>query len=107
MAATPDRLAVKDDTHTFSFADLDRISNTVAVTLLRAGVQREQPVCVCMPRSALWVAALLGVLRAGAAYVPLDPDYAHARLQVRKFCFVVISCFDSRILFFVCAVHDQ
>lgn len=84
MLETPDRIAVHDDTHTFTFAEVDRLSNAVAVTLLKSGVQLEQPVCVCMPRSSLWVVALLGVLRAGAAYVPLDPDYAHARLQVTK-----------------------
>jgi non-ribosomal peptide synthetase component F len=68
---------------THSLPQLDALSNTIALSLLRHGVQREQPVCVCMPRSALWVATLIGVLRASAAYVPLDPDYAQSRLQVR------------------------
>ncbi len=63
-----------------TFAELDEAANRVAHRLLALGVRPGSVVGVCLRRSPAGVAALLGVLRAGAAYLPLDPDYPAERL---------------------------
>ncbi len=76
---TPERVAVRADGREVSYAELDRQADAIAGSLRRAGVRAEQPVLVCVPRSAQLVAALLGVLKAGGCYIPLDPDDPAAR----------------------------
>ncbi|MFE9749522.1 amino acid adenylation domain-containing protein [Saccharothrix saharensis] len=63
-----------------TFAELDASANRVAHRLLALGVRPGSVVGVCLRRSPAGIAALLGVLRAGAAYLPLDPDYPAERL---------------------------
>ena len=77
--ATPDSIAVRADGRAVSYAELDRQADGIAGALRRAGVRAEQPVLVCVPRSVRLVAALLGVLKAGGCYLPLDPDDPPAR----------------------------
>ncbi len=62
-----------------SYRELRRRSDAVARALLDLGVQPEEPVAVRMPRSPESAIALLGVLRAGGAYVPVDPAYPDER----------------------------
>ncbi|GAB2962976.1 non-ribosomal peptide synthetase [Saccharothrix stipae] len=73
---TPDAPAVGAVT----FAELDVAANRVAHRLLALGVRPGSVVGVCLHRSPAGIAALLGVLRTGAAYLPLDPDYPAERL---------------------------
>lgn len=63
-------------------ADLDRRAGRIAHTLQTLGVGPGQFVGICLDRSLDMLAALLGVLKAGAAYVPLDPEYPAERLQL-------------------------
>ena len=65
---------------TLSYADIDRLSAQIALHLLSLGVQVGDRVGLALPRSPWLVPALLGVLRAGAAYVPLDPEFPRDRL---------------------------
>ncbi|MFC4592461.1 non-ribosomal peptide synthetase [Sphaerisporangium corydalis] len=65
-----------------SYAELDRRANRIAHTLLRHGVAREEPVGVLLDRGEHLVPALLGVLKAGAAYVPLDSAHPTERLRL-------------------------
>lgn len=60
--------------------ELDEASNRLARLLRQRGIARGSRVGVCLPRSHELVVALLAVLKAGAAYVPLDPDYPRQRL---------------------------
>jgi amino acid adenylation domain-containing protein len=76
----PDRIAVTDGQLQLSYRQLDERANRVAHFLRGRGIGPEQRVAVCLPRSAELVAVLLGVLKAGAAFVPLDPDHPAARL---------------------------
>ena len=77
----PEALAVRDPTHSAeaSYVELDRLSAIVAERLARAGVVPGDRVGVCIPKSAASVAAILGILRAGAAYVPVDAAAPLAR----------------------------
>ncbi|MFI6639118.1 amino acid adenylation domain-containing protein [Streptomyces sp. NPDC050504] len=80
-ARTPAAQAVTDGAERLDYAALDARARSVAARLHAAGVRPGQLVGVALPRGADLVATLLGVLRAGAAYVPLDPDYPEERLR--------------------------
>jgi len=65
----------------WTYADLDRRANQVAHWLVAQGVKPQTLVGVCMERTPDLIAALLGIMKAGCAYVPLDPAYPEERLQ--------------------------
>ncbi|MDJ0953253.1 MAG: amino acid adenylation domain-containing protein [Acidimicrobiia bacterium] len=77
--ATPQRLAVVGGDVSLDYAALAANAATVAGALHEAGVQRGDRVGVLVGRSPAAIVAILGVLEAGAAYVPLDPDLPAAR----------------------------
>jgi amino acid adenylation domain-containing protein len=82
-ARTPEAVAVvSGDNDTLSYRDLVALARQLARVLRDKGVKPGSLVGVCMERSLELVVALLGVLEAGAAYVPLDPSYPQARLSV-------------------------
>jgi amino acid adenylation domain-containing protein len=81
VAATPDAVAVVAPTDEATFAEVDRRADAVAAALRAHGVGPESLVGVCLERTVDLVAVLFGVLKAGAAYVPLDPDYPAERLR--------------------------
>ena len=65
MSRTPGARAVVDEDLTLTYEQLNAYSNSIAMVLHERGLGAEDTVCVCMPRCTLWVATLLGVLRAG------------------------------------------
>ncbi|WP_426752486.1 amino acid adenylation domain-containing protein [Myxococcus sp. Y35] len=69
------------DGESLSYRELDARAEHVARHLRQLGAGRERIVGVCIPRSADMLVALLGVLKAGAAYLPLDPNYPAERLE--------------------------
>ncbi|QOC93358.1 non-ribosomal peptide synthetase [Micromonospora craniellae] len=77
----PDHVAVLDGETRTTYAELLAAADAVAATLRRAGVGRGDMVGVCCRRSTDLVVGMLGALRAGAAYVPLDPNYPADRLD--------------------------
>ena len=79
-AAHPHRAALADASASLTFAELDDASNRIARALQLRGARAEAPVIVCIERSACFVVGLLGVLKAGALAVPLDPAQPAARL---------------------------
>jgi amino acid adenylation domain-containing protein len=79
--AMPDALAVAWADQEVSYAELNRRANRVAHHLLRLGIRPGARVGVLMDRTPAMVAAFLGILKAGAAYVPLDPRNPPARLE--------------------------
>ncbi len=80
-ARTPDAPAVICGDVTWSYAELEAASGRIAGYLAGLGVGREQVVAVAVPRSAELVAAMLGVVQAGAAYLPIDPGYPAERIS--------------------------
>jgi amino acid adenylation domain-containing protein len=77
---TPTRIAVSTTSLTLSYADLEARANRIAQVLRSHGVHRGALVGLALDRSADMLAALLGVLKAGAGYVPLDPQFPSERL---------------------------
>lgn len=84
VARTPDAVAVVGAEGgaevRLTFAELDRRANRLAHRLIAAGVRPDVPVGVHAERGVAAVAAVLAVLKAGGAYLPLDPDYPADRL---------------------------
>lgn len=76
-----ERPAVEQDQDTVSYASLHALSNTIACHLLDHGIKPGDLVAIALPASYEMVATVWGVLKSGAAYVPLDPTYPHSRLQ--------------------------
>jgi amino acid adenylation domain-containing protein len=78
---TPERVAVEFDGERWTYRQLNARADRVAAELHSIGVTTDALVAICMDRSLEMVAAMLGVLKAGGAYLPLDPAYPKERLD--------------------------
>ncbi|MFF7990474.1 amino acid adenylation domain-containing protein [Kitasatospora xanthocidica] len=78
---TPDAEAVVYGARRVSYAELDALSGGLAATLAAEGIGPGDVVAVALPRGVDLVVALLAVLRTGAAYLPLDPEYPPERVR--------------------------
>jgi amino acid adenylation domain-containing protein len=79
--AHPSSIALSYGHQQLTYEELDRRSDLFSRHLIELGVAAGEAVAICMERSFDWIVAALGVMRAGAAYVPLDPAWPDARLQ--------------------------
>ncbi len=77
---TPHAIAVVYDRETLTYAQLEARANQLAHHLIGLGVHPGSMVALCLERSLEMIVGILGVLKAGAAYVPLDPTYPRKRL---------------------------
>ncbi|HEX4633730.1 MAG TPA: condensation domain-containing protein, partial [Gemmatimonadales bacterium] len=80
-ARTPSHLAVRAGSAALTYAELEARAEGVARALRVRGAGRGQRIGVCLARDCDLPAALLGILKTGAAYVPLDPEYPAPRLH--------------------------
>ncbi|GAA0134025.1 non-ribosomal peptide synthetase DhbF [Paenibacillus sp. YSY-4.3] len=80
-AKFPDAVAAVCEGDKLSYARLNAEANRLAHVLMAGGVEAGQTVALALPRSLELVVGLLAVLKAGAAYLPLDPDYPADRLE--------------------------
>lgn len=76
----PESTALVCNQKRLSYRELNQKANQLAHYLARLGVGPETRIAICMERSAEMVVALLGVLKAGGAYIPLDPAYPSERI---------------------------
>ncbi|MCO5187500.1 MAG: amino acid adenylation domain-containing protein [Anaerolineae bacterium] len=76
---TPHATALIAGDRSLSYAELDQRANQLAALLQSRGVGAGAVVALELPRSAEWIIAILGVLKSGAAYLPLDPEMPTAR----------------------------
>jgi amino acid adenylation domain-containing protein len=81
VAANPDATAIRWDDGELSYRRLDELSCALAHQLRALGVHGEARVGLCLPRSPELVVASLAVLRAGGAFVPLDPEWPPLRVR--------------------------
>ncbi|MGH3923990.1 MAG: non-ribosomal peptide synthetase, partial [Pseudonocardiaceae bacterium] len=80
VETTPEAVAVVFEDTTLTYAQLNATANQLAHALITQGVGPEQIVALALPRSTNMIIAILAVLKAGAAYLPVDPDYPLPRI---------------------------
>jgi amino acid adenylation domain-containing protein/FkbM family methyltransferase len=78
---TPNAIALEYEAQMLTYGELNRRANQLGHYLRKLGVGPEVRVGICVKRSLEMVIGLLGILKAGGGYVPLDPDYPPERLQ--------------------------
>ena len=97
-AKTPDATAIIFAGESTSYFELNERANKLAHYLISIGVGPEVVVGILLDRSVEMVVGLLGILKAGAAYVPLDPDYPSERLRfMLDDCGATVLLTDSRM----------
>ncbi|MVF12545.1 amino acid adenylation domain-containing protein [Ketobacter sp. MCCC 1A13808] len=77
---TPDAVAIVDDQVRYSYQELNQRANQLAHTLINKGVEPGRLIGLCAERSADFLVGILGIMKAGAAYVPMDPKYPDERV---------------------------
>ncbi|MDF2397604.1 amino acid adenylation domain-containing protein, partial [Pseudomonas sp. 3MA1] len=80
-ASRPDATAVVFHEQRLSYAELNQRANRVAHRLLSLGVRPDDRVAICVERGLEMIVGLLGILKAGAGYVPIDPAYPQERIS--------------------------
>lgn len=80
VARYPERLAVQTPSSTFTYAMLNQMANRIAWAILSQRGKGAEPVALLLDSDAPMIAAMLGVLKAGKIYVPLDPSYPRVRI---------------------------
>jgi amino acid adenylation domain-containing protein len=75
----PDAMALDDGTRRYRYAELGALVADLAERIGQAGITPGATIAVCLPRSVDAIVALLAILEAGCVYLPLDPDWPHAR----------------------------
>ncbi|WP_426094752.1 amino acid adenylation domain-containing protein [Flavobacterium sp. DSR2-3-3] len=82
VSQNPNKIALKDQERVFTYQELDLFSDTIAFHLQKKmNKEKPAPIAVLMNRSANLVATLLGVLKSGSSYIPLDPSFPKDRLE--------------------------
>ncbi|MFE7045865.1 amino acid adenylation domain-containing protein, partial [Streptomyces atratus] len=80
VTTDPDSIAVTHGAEQWTYAQLNARANQLAHHLRTTGITPDTLIAVCLDRSPELIATLLGILKAGAAFVPLDPDYPTDRI---------------------------
>ena len=80
----PDDIAIEQGEIRYTYRQVDQASNKLANYLLSKGIQPDDKVVILLPRCAFVPIAMLGVLKAGAAYIPLDPEIPVDRVNFIK-----------------------
>lgn len=78
---SPDSPAVVCIDGTLSFRELDKASNRVARALIRLGLNKEELVAFMLPRNMSLICCIFGIMKAGGAFVPVDPQYPIKRIE--------------------------
>ena len=78
---TPDNFALVFEQENMSYSELNQQANQLAHYLIKQGVTPDTLVAICVERSLEMIVGLLAILKAGAAYVPMDPSYPRSRLN--------------------------
>ena len=78
----PNRIATSSNANSYSYSRVDRLSTAIAAQLQQRGVKPGDFVGVCLPRVVELPMVLLAIMKTGAAYVPLDPNFPADRLRL-------------------------
>lgn len=78
---TPDRVAITFNNECLTYGDLNRKANQVARALIEKGTENNSLIGISVERSIEMIVGLLGILKAGGAFLPIDPDYPDKRVD--------------------------
>ncbi len=78
---TPEKAAVIACDKTLTYDELNKLSNRIANSLIEKGVKANDIVAFALPRTSFLIAVMFGILKSGAAYMPIDPDYPQDRID--------------------------
>ncbi|MFC0779789.1 amino acid adenylation domain-containing protein [Flavobacterium sp. HJSW_4] len=82
VAILPEKIALQDDIKSYSYSELDKLSSQIATYIIAKCSQEDKlPIAVLLSRSANMIAVLLGILKTGKSYIPLDPTFPKDRLS--------------------------
>ena len=81
VKANPDQVAIYSSTHEMTYGELEQRSHKLALYLQALGVEKGQKIALCLDRSMEMMISILGVLKAGGVYVPIDPNYPEERIK--------------------------
>ncbi len=76
----PESIAIQEGQRLMTYSELDKLSNRVANELCGRGLKLEEPVVIFLPASCEFLVALMGILKAGGTYLPVDLDTPAERL---------------------------
>ncbi|MFJ8955689.1 amino acid adenylation domain-containing protein [Streptomyces sp. NPDC102381] len=100
VAAHPEAPAIADERREWTYAELNSRANRVGRALLARGLRSEEVVAVVMERGLDWAAAVLGVLKAGGVYLPVEPHFPAERVATmlaRADCRLVVADRDGSL----------
>jgi non-ribosomal peptide synthetase component F len=80
-ALYPEAIAIEQDQTKYTYSEVESISNRLAHFLISKGIAPEEKVVILLPRCAQVTIMMLGVLKAGGAYIPLDPEIPADRVN--------------------------
>lgn len=80
-AKNPDKIILKAADGSRTYDELNKQANQLAHSLIEKGVQKEDRIAFMLPRNGLIPVSMLGILKSGAAYIPIDPDYPKDRIE--------------------------
>lgn len=78
---TPDKTAIVACDKTLTYREVNEEANRIAHSLIEKGVRVGDVVAFALPRRSYLIAAMFGILKSGAAYLPIDPDYPQDRIE--------------------------
>ena len=81
----PDKVAVVACDKTLTYKELNEEANRIAHSLIEKGIGRGDIVAFMLPRRSYLISTMLGILKSGAAYMPIDPDYPQDRIEYMLF----------------------
>ncbi len=81
VSAAPDAPALTASDGTLSYGELNRRANALAHSLLDLGIERGDRIAFMLPRDSRIIISMLGIIKAGCAYIPVDPDYPEDRIK--------------------------
>ena len=81
VKATPDKVAIEFGGDSLSYRQLEEKSNQLAHYLIDKGIKKDSLVGICLNRSLEMIIGLLGILKSGGAYVPIDSEYPEERIK--------------------------
>ncbi|WP_240141635.1 AMP-binding protein [Ligilactobacillus murinus] len=81
VVKNPNKIAVEANDRNFTYSELDSMSNKIANFLLNSGIETKSKIGVFLHRDSRVIASILGILKTGSAYVPIDTSYPKKRID--------------------------